>query len=133
MDGVLTRRGLEEYVSDCVVLLDHRVRDQISTRRVRVVKYRGTSHETNEFPFLIDETGITVVPITSMGLTHSVSQERVSTGVPKPDAMLCGAGYYRGSTILVSGTGQRPARAAVEAHGGQIQVVSPGADLGSTW
>ena len=103
-DGTLTRRGLEEYVSDCVVLLDHRVRDQISTRRVRVVKYRGTSHETNEFPFLIDETGITVVPITSMGLTHTVSEERVTTGVPKLDSMLGGAGYYRGSTILVSGT-----------------------------
>jgi circadian clock protein KaiC len=103
-DGALTRRGLEEYVSDCVVLLDHRVRDQISTRRVRVVKYRGTSHETNEFPFLIDETGITVVPITSMALTHPVSQERVSSGVRKLDSMLGGNGYYRGSTILVSGT-----------------------------
>lgn len=103
-DGALTRRGLEEYVSDCVVLLDHRVRDQISTRRVRVVKYRGTSHETNEFPFLIDATGITVVPITSMALTHAVSEERVPTGVPKLDNMLGGAGYYRGSTILVSGT-----------------------------
>jgi circadian clock protein KaiC len=103
-DGALTRRGLEEYVSDCVVLLDHRVRDQISTRRVRVVKYRGTSHETNEFPFLIDETGITVVPITSVSLTHSVSEERVSSGVPKLDAMLGGDGYYRGSTVLVSGT-----------------------------
>ncbi len=103
-EGALTRRGLEEYVSDCVVLLDHRVRDQISTRRVRVVKYRGTSHETNEFPFLIDDTGITVVPITSVNLTHPVSSERQSSGIPKLDAMLGGGGYYRGSTVLISGT-----------------------------
>jgi circadian clock protein KaiC len=103
-DGALTRHGLEEYVSDCVVVLDHRVRDQVSTRRVRVVKYRGAKHETNEFPFLIDETGITVVPITSVALEHAVSNERVSTGVEKLDAMLGGAGYYRGSNILISGT-----------------------------
>lgn len=103
-DGMLSRHGLEEYVSDCVILLDHRVRDQVSTRRIRVVKYRGTSHQTNEFPFLIDETGITVVPITSVSLDHSVSDERVSTGVPKLDAMLGGGGYYRGSTVLLSGT-----------------------------
>jgi circadian clock protein KaiC len=103
-DGTLTRHGLEEYVSDCVILLDHRVRDQISTRRVRVVKYRGSSHQTNEFPFLIDETGITVVPITSVSLDHPVSNERFTTGVPKLDAMLGGGGYYKGSTILVSGT-----------------------------
>jgi len=102
--GALTRHGLEEYVSDCVVLLDHRVHDQVSTRRVRVVKYRGTSHETNEFPFLIDETGITVVPITSTALNHAVSAERVSTGIPRLDAMLGGAGYFRGSSILVTGT-----------------------------
>lgn len=103
-DGTLSRHGLEEYVSDCVILLDHRVRDQVSTRRIRVVKYRGSSHQTNEFPFLIDETGITVVPITSVSLTHVVSEERISSGIPKLDAMLGGAGYYRGSTILVSGT-----------------------------
>jgi circadian clock protein KaiC len=103
-DGALTRHGLEEYVSDCVVVLDHRVKDQVSTRRVRVVKYRGAKHETNEYPFLIDETGITVVPITSVTLDHSVSNERVSTGVTKLDDMLGGGGYYRGSNILISGT-----------------------------
>jgi circadian clock protein KaiC len=103
-EGSLTRHGLEEYVSDCVILLDHRVRDQVSTRRIRVVKYRGTNHQTNEFPFLIDETGITVLPITSVELSHDVSRERVTSGVPKLDAMLGGAGYYRGSTVLVSGT-----------------------------
>ena len=103
-EGSLTRHGLEEYVSDCVILLDHRVRDQISTRRIRVVKYRGASHQTNEFPFLIDETGITVVPITSVALTHDVSSERLTSGIPKLDQMLGGGGYYRGSTVLVSGT-----------------------------
>ena len=103
-EGTLTRNGLEEYVSDCVILLDHRVNDQISTRRLRIVKYRGTSHGTNEYPFLIDEKGITVLPITSMGLQHAVSNERVSTGVPRLDTMLGGKGYYRGSTVLVSGT-----------------------------
>ncbi len=81
-DGALTRQGLEEYVSDCVILLDHRVHDQISTRRLRVVKYRGTPHGTNEYPFLIDEDGITVLPITSLGLTHEASDERISTGIP---------------------------------------------------
>lgn len=103
-EGALTRHGLEEYVSDCVVLLDHRVKEQISTRRVRVVKYRGTGHETNEYPFLIDESGITVVPITSVGLEHPVSSQRLTSGIGKLDAMLGGSGYYRGSTILVSGT-----------------------------
>jgi circadian clock protein KaiC len=102
-DGVLTRHGLEEYVSDCVILLDHRVRDQVSTRRIRVVKYRGTSHQTNEFPFLIDAAGITVVPITSVGLNHAVSDERVTSGIEKLDVML-GGGLYRGSTALISGT-----------------------------
>lgn len=102
-DGALTRQGLEEYVSDCVILLDHRVHDQVSTRRLRVVKYRGSSHGTNEFPFLIDEDGISVLPITSIGLHHEASEERVSTGVDRLDAML-GGGYYRGSSILVSGT-----------------------------
>jgi circadian clock protein KaiC len=103
-DGTLTRQGLEEYVSDCVILLDHRVHDQVSTRRLRVVKYRGTSHGTNEYPFLIDEDGFSVLPVTSMGLSHQVSDERITTGIPRLDEMLGGAGYYRGSTILVSGT-----------------------------
>ena len=103
-DGTLTRHGLEEYVSDCVILLDHRVIDQVSTRRLRIVKYRGTAHGTNEYPFLIDEDGITVLPITSLGLEHEVSDERISTGVPRLDAMLGGEGYYRGSSVLVSGT-----------------------------
>ena len=103
-DGRLTRNGLEEYVSDCVILLDHRVTEQVSTRRMRIVKYRGTSHGTNEYPFLIDENGFTVLPITSIGLQHEVSNERVSSGVPRLDSMLGGKGYYRGSTVLVSGT-----------------------------
>ena len=103
-DGSLTRQGLEEYVSDCVILLDHRVNDQVSTRRLRVVKYRGTTHGTNEYPFLIDEKGISVMPITVLGLDHEVSNERVSSGVPRLDAMLGGKGYYRGSSVLVSGT-----------------------------
>ncbi len=103
-DGTLTRQGLEEYVSDCVILLDHRVDAQRSTRRLRVVKYRGTNHGTNEYPFLIDEHGISVLPITSLGLQHRVSTERVASGVARLDAMLGGHGYYRGSSILVSGT-----------------------------
>lgn len=103
-DGTLTRRGLEEYVSDCVVLLDHRVVDQVSTRRMRIVKYRGTTHGTNEYPFLIDEDGFSVLPITSLGLQHEVSDERISSGVPRLDSMLGGKGFYRGSTVLVSGT-----------------------------
>ena len=103
-EGTLTRHGLEEYVSDCVILLDHRVREQISTRRLRVVKYRGSSHGTNEYPFLIDERGISVLPITSLGLEHKASSERVSTGIDSFDQMLGGKGYYRGSSILVSGT-----------------------------
>ena len=103
-DGSLTRQGLEEYVSDCVILLDHRVIDQICTRRLRVVKYRGSVHGTNEYPFLIDEHGISIMPITSMGLQHEVSEGRISSGVPRLDAMLGGKGYYRGSTVLISGT-----------------------------
>jgi circadian clock protein KaiC len=103
-DGALTRQGLEEYVSDCVILLDHRVYDQLATRRLRVVKYRGTTHGTNEYPFLIESTGIEVIPITSVGLTHTASNERVSTGLAELDAMLGGRGLYRGSTVLVSGT-----------------------------
>ncbi|HTS09282.1 MAG TPA: circadian clock protein KaiC [Candidatus Eisenbacteria bacterium] len=103
-DGTLTRRGLEEYVSDCVILLDHRVNDQISTRRMRIVKYRGTTHGTNEYPFLIDEDGFSVLPITSLGLQHDVSNERISSGVERLDNMLGGKGFYRGTTILISGT-----------------------------
>lgn len=103
-DGTLTRQGLEEYVSDCVVLLDHRVTDQVSTRRMRVVKYRGSTHGSNEYPFLIDHDGLTVVPITTSELHHAVSDRRVSTGVPHLDEMLGGGGYYEGSTVLVSGT-----------------------------
>jgi circadian clock protein KaiC len=102
--GLLTRQGLEEYVSDAVILLDHRVRDQVSTRRLRVVKYRGSHHGTNEYPFLIDTHGISVLPVSSMALQHSAPLERVSSGVARLDEMLGGKGYYRGSTILVSGT-----------------------------
>ena len=103
-DGSLTRQGLEEYVSDCVILLDHRVSEQVSTRRLRIVKYRGSTHGTNEYPFLIDEKGISVLPVTGLSLDHAVSSERVSSGVPRLDAMLGGKGYYRGSSVLVSGT-----------------------------
>ena len=102
-DGQLTRHGLEEYVSDCVILLDNRVQEQITTRRLRVVKYRGSAHGTNEYPFLIDDQGISVLPITSAGLTYAVSEEPVPTGVPDLDSMLSVGGYYRGSSILISG------------------------------
>jgi circadian clock protein KaiC len=102
--GTLTRNGIEEYVSDCVILLDHRVTEQVSTRRLRIVKYRGSTHGTNEYPFLIDEHGISVLPLTSVGLDHPASNERVPSGVPALDEMLGGQGYYRGSSILVSGT-----------------------------
>ena len=103
-DGSLTRHGLEEYISDCVIVLDHRVQEQVSTRRLRVVKYRGSTHGTNEYPFLIDEAGISVLPVTSLGLDHSVSGERVSTGIERLDEMLDGKGFFRGSSVLVSGT-----------------------------
>jgi len=103
-EGTLTRHGLEEYVSDCVVLLDHRVHDQISTRRLRVVKYRGSTHGSNEYPFLIDAHGLTVVPITTADLQHQVSNERIDTGISGLNEMLHGPGYYRGSTVLVTGT-----------------------------
>jgi circadian clock protein KaiC len=103
-EGALTRHGLEEYVSDCVILLDHRVTDQVSTRRFRIVKYRGTAHGTNEYPFLIDEGGFSILPVTSLGLQHEVSEERISSGIPRLDTMLGGEGFYRGTTILVSGT-----------------------------
>jgi circadian clock protein KaiC len=103
-DGSLTRQGLEEYISDCVILLDHRVSDQSSVRRLRIVKYRGSTHGTNEYPFLIDEDGFSILPVTSLGLNYSSSDERISTGIPRLDTMLSGQGYFRGSTVLVSGT-----------------------------
>ena len=103
-EGTLTRHGIEEYVSDCVIVLDHRVTEQTSTRRLRILKYRGSLHGTNEYPFLIGETGISVLPVTSPGLRNTVSTRRVSTGVARLDAMLGGGGFYRGSTVLVSGT-----------------------------
>ena len=102
--GGLTRQGLEEYVSDAVILLDHRVQDQVSTRRLRIVKYRGSHHGTNEYPFLIDDDGLSVLPLTSLSLSHPAVKERVSTGVDRLDDMFGGKGYYRGSTILLSGT-----------------------------
>jgi circadian clock protein KaiC len=100
----LTRHGLEEYVSDCVILLDHRVNDQIATRHLRVVKYRGALHGTNEFPFLIGADGLSVLPITSLALNHKVSRARIATGIPRLDAMLGGQGFFRGSSILLTGT-----------------------------
>lgn len=103
-NGTLTRQGLEEYVSDCVILLDHRVANQSSIRRLRIVKYRGSTHGTNEYPFLIDEDGFSILPVTSLGLKHITSNERISSGISRLDTMLSGKGYYRGSTILVSGT-----------------------------
>lgn len=103
-DGMLTRHGLEEYVSDCIILLDHRVIEQVSTRRLRVVKYRGSAHGTNEYPFLIDETGFSVLPITSLNLNHDAPTERMPTGVARLDAMLGGKGLFRGSSVLISGT-----------------------------
>src|ERR1700675_4333306 len=102
--GTLTRHGLEEYVADCVILLDHRVNEQISTRRLRIVKYRGTAHGTDEYPYMIDDDGISVLPITSLALTHKAPTTRVSTGVSGLDEMLGGKGFYRGSSVLVSGT-----------------------------
>ena len=100
----MTRFGLEEYVADCVILLDHRVVDQVSTRRLRIVKYRGTVHGTSEYPFLIGKNGISVLPITSLALDHKVSNKRISTGIKEIDNMLDGKGFYRGSSVLISGT-----------------------------
>ena len=114
-EGALTRQGLEEYVSDCVILLDHRVTEQVSTRRLRIVKYRGTSHGTNEYPFLIDEEGISVLPMTSLGLDHPASEERISSGVAPLDAMLGGKGYFRASSIMISGTAGT-GKSSVAAH-----------------
>jgi circadian clock protein KaiC len=114
-EGSLTRHGIEEYVSDCVILLDHRIIDDLSTRRLRVVKYRGTSHGTNEYPFLIDEQGITVVPITSLGFAHVAADETVSSGLPELDTMLAGKGYFKGSSILLSG-GPGTGKTTIAAH-----------------
>jgi circadian clock protein KaiC len=99
-----SKHGFEDYIADCVIRLDHRATPQVSTRTMRVIKYRGSSHGTNEYPFLIDEDGIHVVPVTSVGLEHQVSMERVSSGVPRLDTMLDGKGFYRGTTVLISGT-----------------------------
>lgn len=103
-DGAITRHGIEEYVSDCVIKLDHKVLDQISTRRLRIIKYRGSAHGTNEYPFLIDEEGICIMPITSVGLTAQAPTERISSGIERLDTMLGGKGFYGGSSILISGT-----------------------------
>ena len=99
-----TRHGLEEFISDCIILLDNRVRQQVSTRRIRVIKYRGSNHGTNEYPFVIDKDGLSVIPITSAGLDHPGTDEKVSTGVASLDKLFAGGGYSRGSTVLVSGT-----------------------------
>jgi circadian clock protein KaiC len=114
-DGSLTRYGLEEYVSDCVVSLDHRVNDQISTRRMRIVKYRGSSHGTDEYPFLIDQKGFSVLPLSSIRLNHKVSKDRISSGIKDLDAMLEGRGFFKGSSILVSGT-SGSGKSTVAAH-----------------
>lgn len=103
-EGTITRYGLEEYVSDCVILLDHRLQNDAITRRLRVLKYRGSSHGTNEYPFLIDEKGISVLPVTSLELAHPAPHERISFGIPALDEMFGGRGFYRGSTVLVTGT-----------------------------
>jgi circadian clock protein KaiC len=150
-EGTLTRYGLEEYVSDCVVALDHRVNDQISTRRMRIVKYRGSSHGTDEYPFLINRKGISVLPLSAMRLNHQVSRERISSGVKDLDVMLEGKGYFKGSSILVSGasgsgkstlaahfanescrTGKRTLYIAFEESAGQVarNMLSVGINLG---
>jgi circadian clock protein KaiC len=114
-DGTLTRYGLEEYVSDCVISLDHRVSDQISTRRMRIVKYRGSAHGTDEYPFLIDHKGFSVIPLSAIRLNHAVSSERISSGIKDLDVMLDGQGFYKGSSVLVSGT-SGSGKSTVAAH-----------------
>ena len=114
-DGKLTRQGIEEYVADCVILLDHRVEDQASIRRLRVVKYRGTTHGTSEYPFLIGKTGISVLPLSSLKLEHQASTQRISSGIPRLDAMLAGKGFYRGTSILISG-GAGTGKSSMAAH-----------------
>ncbi len=103
-DGTITRNGIEEYVADCVILLDHRVEDQSSIRRLRVLKYRGTMHGTHEYPFLIGQSGLSVLPLSSLKLDHKAPTQRISSGVPRLDTMLGGKGFYRGTSILISGT-----------------------------
>jgi circadian clock protein KaiC len=114
-DNTLTRHGLEEYVSDCVIRLDQRVNDELSTRRLHIVKYRGSRHGTNEYPFLIEQDGISVLPITSIGLEHDVSTERISSGIERLDRMLEGKGFFRGSSILISGTAGS-GKSSISAH-----------------
>ena len=114
-DGALTRQGMEEYVSDCVILLDNRVVNQMATRRLRIVKYRGSTHGANEYPFLIDRDGVSVLPITSLELEHAISDERVGTGIPRLDAMLGGKGLYKGTSALISGTAGT-GKSSVAAH-----------------
>ena len=111
----LTRHGIEEFVSDCVIVLDHRIREEISTRRLRVVKYRGSTHGTNEYPFLIDPHGISVLPISSLGLDHAAPGARISTGIDRLDGMMGGKGFFRGSSILLSGT-SGTGKTSVAAH-----------------
>ncbi len=111
----LTRHGIEEFVSDCVIVLDHRIREEISTRRLRIVKYRGSTHGTNEYPFLIDARGISVLPISSLGLDHAAPTVRISTGIDRLDGMMGGKGFYRGSSILMSGT-SGTGKTSVAAH-----------------
>ncbi len=102
-EKTLTRYGLEEYVADCVILLNNPVVNKIATRNLRIVKYRGSSHGTNEYPFLLNKNGITVLPITSAGLDHHVSNEHISTGIERLDSMMDGKGFYKGSSVLVTG------------------------------
>ena len=114
-DGRLTRQGIEEYVADCVILLDHRVEDQTSIRRLRVIKYRGTMHGTSEYPFLIGRSGVSVLPLSSLQLDHQASLQRISSGIPRLDAMLGGKGFYRGTSILISG-GAGTGKSSMAAH-----------------
>lgn len=114
-DAGITRNGVEEYISDCVIVLDHRMVEQLATRRLRVVKYRGSTHGTNEYPFLIDRDGITVLPVTSLGLAHLASNERVSSGIASLDAMLEGRGYFKGTSILLGG-GAGAGKTSIGAH-----------------
>ena len=114
-DGKLTRQGIEEYVADCVIVLDHRVEEQNSIRRLRVIKYRGTMHGTSEYPFLIGRSGISVLPLSSLKLDHQASTQRISSGIPRLDAMLAGKGFYRGTSILVSG-GAGTGKSSIAAH-----------------
>lgn len=118
--GTLTRHGLEEYVSDCVIFLDHRIRNQVATRRLRIVKYRGSMHGTNEYPTLIDQSGLSVLPVSSLGLTYPISTEMISTGIPRLDTMLGGEGCYRGSSVLVSGTAGTGKTSVAAAFAGSV-------------